>query len=85
MSNETKAKALKGITGRIVGERHDAYWMDYSSGVNDIYLCIPADEAREFLYRVEDMAEERGSLNLLKDTRALLALLPKEETDGSEV
>ena len=45
------------------------------------YLCIPVDGeggAREFLNRVEDMAEQCGSLNLLRDTREIQALLPEE-------
>ena len=44
-------------------------------------LCIPVDGeggAREFLNRVEDMAEQCGSLNLLRDTREIQALLPEE-------
>ena len=58
MSNEakTKARVLKGITGRIIGERRDAYWMDYSSGKDDIYICIPAAEAREFFERAKFVA-----------------------------
>ena len=82
MSDEAKAemkvRVLKGITGRIVGERRDAYYMDYSSGKDDVYICIPADEAREFLEAVEGIAEHTKIWELRDKARALLATLPEK-------
>ena len=75
---EMKVRVLKGITGRIVGERRDAYYMDYSSGKDDVYICIPADEAREFLEAVEGIAEHTKIWELRDKARALLATLPEK-------
>ena len=88
MSNEakTKARVLKGITGRIIGERRDAYWMDYSSGKDDIYICIPAAEAREFFERAKFVAglvpactveDETAQAEFMARCDKYLATLPK--------
>ena len=64
--------------------KYDGDYVSVFSGVvhpGQPYLCIPVDGeggAREFLNRVEDMAEQCGSLNLLRDTREIQALLPEE-------
>ena len=42
------------------------------------YLCIPADEAREFLEAVEGIAEHTKIWELRDKARALLATLPEK-------
>ena len=94
MSNEakTKARVLKGITGRIIGERRDAYWMDYSSGKDDIYICIPAAEAREFFERAKFVAglaavctdeDAAAQAEFIARCDSYLATLPKNREDAA--
>jgi len=84
---EMKVRVLKGITGRIVGERRDAYYMDYSSGKDDVYICIPADAARALLKGVYAVScrlqaisntKEEYAKTLGDQARALLATLPEK-------
>jgi len=66
MSNETNAKAMP---------------IRLNSGNVGLGLWIPAAEAREFLEAVEGMAEHCKIWELRDKARALLATLPKEESD----
>ena len=96
MSNETKAEVRgmfpNGNPNYITYPASTAvklarYQEEFGSSLTMVlYFCIPVAEAREFL----QMAE--GAFNDLPNggewvnkARALLATLPKEETNGNEV